>query len=65
MSLHGRFDRRSLERAKPDALVRLARWLKIPNVEDGDDGALLISAIYARIGPKQTAWPPRHLERRW
>jgi hypothetical protein len=58
------FDRETLARASPDALVRLARFLSVPLGEGPVDVPALVEAIADRLGPKR-GWPPRYANRRW
>jgi hypothetical protein len=58
-----RLDRRTLSRATPEALRRLARFLGEPmHLSDHELVERLVRALDRTEG---AYWPPRVLERRW
>lgn len=65
-----RLDRRTISRCKPLAIIRLARYIGIPNVSnDIDDSNInaLIEAIVRKLDADDmnNSWPPKFYERKW
>jgi hypothetical protein len=65
-----RFDRRTLSRAKPDYLIRLARFIGIIVPDDcvcGDCNHKLIEAVVRKLDENNMVgtFPPRLTERKW
>jgi hypothetical protein len=65
-----RFYRRTLSRAKPEDLIRLARFIGIVVPDEcccGDCNFKLIEAVLRKLdeGNMEGSWPPRLMERKW
>ena len=62
-----RLDRRTLSKAKPKDLIRLAKYIKI-NVPDDcvcDKCNHKLVEEVTKTLDREEVWPPRLLERRW
>jgi len=62
-----RFDRRTLSKAKPISLVRLAKFIGITVPDDcvcDKCNHNLVEAVVRKLDTEES-WPPKLLERKW
>jgi hypothetical protein len=62
-----RFDRRTMSRAEPAALLRLARFAGVRVPDDCVCGVCnrRLVEVLVRMFDREDVWPPRLTERRW